>query len=258
MSALYLVRLPVDLAALGRWSAERGLGWAVRRGHGGRTAEGYDEGAALHHFLGEAFGGAVLQPFRLLVAPRGQSARVYAYAATDSAGLRATAEAALLPEMTVVLDLAGLESRPMPTEWPQGRRLGFDLRLRPVVRLGDALGAHRKGAEIDAFLAEALRHPAGDMERLGRTREAVYCDWLAGRLGEAAALQTVRLVRFQRLRTARRGVLSEGPDAVLQGTLVVRSPDLFTDILRRGVGRHRAYGYGMLLLRPPGTRVPRC
>jgi CRISPR system Cascade subunit CasE len=258
VSALHLVRLPVDLAALGRWSAERGLGWAARRGRGGRAAEGYDEGAALHHLLGEAFGSAALQPFRLLVAPVGGSARVYGYAATDAAALRATAHAGLAPEMVGVLDLAGLASCPMPAAWAAGRRLGFDLRLRPVVRLGAGLGDHRKGAEVDAFLAEALRRPPGEMERSGRTREAVYRDWLARRLDEAAALEDARLIRFQRVRAARKGALSEGPDAVLQGTLSVRCADAFADILRRGVGRHRAYGYGMLLLRPPSAKVPRC
>ena len=43
---------------------------------------------------------------------------------------------------------------------------------------------------------------------------------------------------------------SEGPDAVIQGTLTVAEPGEFTDLVAHGVGRHRAYGYGMLLLRP--------
>jgi len=33
-----------------------------------------------------------------------------------------------------------------------------------------------------------------------------------------------------------------------------RSVDLCPSLLARGVGRHRGYGYGMLLLRPPQRR----
>lgn len=249
--SLHLVRLPLDLDALGHWSAERGFGWARK----GRT-EGYDEGAALHHLLTEAFGAGAAQPFRLLVAPGG-AARVYAYAREPASVLVETARAALLPEAARVLDLGVLDARPMPEGWRVGQRLGFDLRLRPVVRLASDRAGHRKGREMDAFLAEALGRPDGEMERRGRTREAVYADWLAGRLDGVATLEMTRLVRFQRTRAVREGTLGEGPDAVLQGTLEVRDPQTFTDRLARGVGRHKAYGYGMLLLRPPGARTPR-
>ena len=34
------------------------------------------------------------------------------------------------------------------------------------------------------------------------------------------------------------------------GDIVVKDPIRFSDLLRKGVGRHKSYGYGMLLLRP--------
>ena len=43
---------------------------------------------------------------------------------------------------------------------------------------------------------------------------------------------------------------SEGPDAVMRGVLTITDPDAFSSLLASGIGRHRAYGYGMLLLRP--------
>ena len=46
--------------------------------------------------------------------------------------------------------------------------------------------------------------------------------------------------------------VSRGPTAVLQATLVVKESEEFERRVVKGVGRHRAYGYGMLLLRPPG------
>ncbi|RMD90667.1 MAG: type I-E CRISPR-associated protein Cas6/Cse3/CasE [Alphaproteobacteria bacterium] len=250
---LWLIRLGIDTAALGRWSAERGVGWSGRH---------YDEGAALHHLLGECFGAAALQPFRLMALPRGRKANLYAYAREPAESLRAAAEAAMLPETTGVLDLSSLEGKAMPAGWRQGQRLGFDLRLRPVVQLASPLGRHGKGDECDAFLAEALRRHGDDREGMkhsGRTREAVYRDWLAARLAPSAALESdARLVRFSRRRVVRGGRSVEGPDAVMQGTLSVRNPEAFSEMLERGVGRHRAYGCGMLLLRPPGRLAPRC
>ena len=76
-----------------------------------------------------------------------------------------------------------------------------------------------------------------------------------------ARLEEVRLVRFtQRERlfrqtqgAERKGARLERPDAVFRGTLVVEDAVGFRRLLERGVGRHRAFGFGMLLLRPAGT-----
>lgn len=239
---LHLVELPVSLRALNLWAGGRGIG--------------ADEGTTLHHLLGEAFGPAVLQPFRLMVAPRAQSGTLYSYAAADADTLRKQARASLTPALAAVVSLDRLRSLPRPASvWTAGQRLGFDLRLRPVVRLAsDLVGADdsgtpvslRKGAEVDAFLAAVLRDRQVQ-------REGVYLDWLAARLGPAAKLDLAasRLASFQRTRVQRDGRRIEGPDAVVHGTLTVTDPAAFADLLARGVGRHRSYGYGMLLLRPP-------
>ena len=91
----------------------------------------------------------------------------------------------------------------------------------------------------------------------GRTRETVYLDWLAEKLGTAAELDrpATRLARFQRVRISRGAAGPEGPDATFHGAVIVDNPEHFTALLKRGVGRHRAYGYGMLLLRPPRDRT---
>ena len=103
---------------------------------------------------------------------------------------------------------------------------------------------------MDAFLAETLRNDHA------RTREEVYLDWLAKRLSPAADLdrETSRLHKFQRRVVVRGGKRIDGPDATILGTLTVQDPQAFADCLARGIGRHRAYGYGMLLLRPPQRR----
>ena len=41
-------------------------------------------------------------------------------------------------------------------------------------------------------------------------------------------------------------------DEMSDGTLTIDNPAAFARLLARGVGRHTTYGYGMLMLRPPG------
>lgn len=242
--SLHLIELPLSLRALHVWAGQRKLG------------RGFDEGLALHHLLGEAFGPAALQPFRLLVAPRAQTGTLYAHASRDAEALRAQAIPGLTPAVAQVVELERLRSLPRPAgTWQTGQRLGFDLRCRPVVRLASPLHGTTgtgeavslgKGAEVDAFLAQALRGEEAD-------REQVYLDWLTDRLGPAASLdrEHSRLARFQRTRIQRGGRGLEGPDAIVHGTLTIGDPVRFAELLARGVGRHRSYGYGMLLLRPP-------
>lgn len=251
MTSLHLIQVPLDLRPLHEWAAIRGL---PSRG-------GLDEGLALHHLLSETFGKGVLQPFRLMIARGARKGSLYAYASNDAATLREAAAHIAAPEIAAVLDLERLCSTPRPPiAWSAGQRLGFDLRLRPVVRLARALdaaqGSFGKGAEVDAFVVEAIRHhpqTREGMKEAARPREAVYLDWLTDRLGGAAELDrgATRLARFQRTRVHRGGKTREGPDAIFHGTLTITDPAAFADRLARGVGRHRAYGYGMLLLRPP-------
>lgn len=257
MTAFHLVRAPVDTGRLARWASERG--WA-----GSKDAV-YDEGCALHHLVTEVWGPGVLSCFRFLVPPRRRAGNLYAYSAMDAEALRAAADVQALPEHLKVLRLEGLESKLMPADWRAGQRLGFDLRARPIRRLRRDLNGPRErvraGREVDAFLVEALRgHPEAPdgMSNEGRTRQEVYLDWLAERLTPTATLDrsATRLVRFRRQRVARENHDSEGPDATVHGVLVVADPTAFSALLMRGVGRHRAYGYGMLLLRPPGRPVP--
>lgn len=257
MKPMFLIRVPVAMDKLARCAGERG--WLRHRGH----VAGFDEGRALHHLLDETFGPGLLRPFRLLVAGRKTVGNLYAYCESDGESLREGGRVHALPEHLGVLRLDRLEGKAMPSAWTEGRRLGFDLRVRPVRRLRndltDGKTAFRKGAELDAFRVEALRRYPGDQEGrgpAGQTREAIYLDWLAERLEPAAGLDrdATRLVRFQRVRVSRGSVGPEGPDATFHGVLAVKDPERFAVLLAKGVGRHRAYGYGMLLLRPAPRR----
>ncbi|HEY0276048.1 MAG TPA: type I-E CRISPR-associated protein Cas6/Cse3/CasE, partial [Paenirhodobacter sp.] len=54
--------------------------------------------------------------------------------------------------------------------------------------------------------------------------------------------------------TKTRNVLRQHPDIDVTGTLIVRDPALFRASVARGIGRHRAFGFGMLLLKPSTGR----
>ncbi len=256
MTELHLIRVPVETGKLARWAVERG--WSRSK------STSYDEGRALHHLVTEIWGQGTLCCFRMLVPPRRQLGNLYAYSKTQAAALHDTACTHALPEHLEVVDVEKLAGKIMPSSWNEGQRLGFDLRVRPVRRLGsdlDGPGATiRAGSEIDAFLLEALRKfpdSRDGMSKNGRSREEVYFDWLTDRLAPTATLDRTasRLVKFQRLRAARKKHDPEGPDATVHGILTVTNPTDFHALLARGLGRHKAYGYGMLLLRPPGLRM---
>ena len=257
--AVYLIHAPLDMRAFNRWAGQRGL---IRRG-------AFDPGFALHILLSAMFGKRALQPFRLFWSERRRSASLYAYSDTGHAALQEMAATVVPPDCLMSLNPAALRSKPMPSTFAVGRRLGFDLRVRPIRRLKrdlhdtQARGTTPIGREVDAFrLAVVRQFPDGWRDRGGTaqqgvSRESIYTSWLAERLTGAANLEECRLTSFIRSRTVRGdGRGPEGPDATLQGVVTVREPEAFAGCLRYGVGRHPAYGYGMMLLRPPNRQAP--
>lgn len=257
-----MVYLPIDWTAFCRWAGHRSL---LRPGV-------FDEGYALHVLLSAVFGKSVLKPYRVVRATRASIASLYAYSTADREWLRSTAGEVAPPDCLGVLGLADLATKVMPARFRKGQRLGFDVRIRPIRRLGQDLRDSqsgrllRKGSELDSFRLELLnRSPDGwraansETRRDGVSRQSVYGGWLAERLAGTACIDTegCRLVDFRRSRAWRgKGRGSEGPDATLQGDLVVEDPDGFAQKVRYGVGRHRAYGYGMLIVRPPSPQRP--
>lgn len=254
--ALHLLHTQPDVRLLAAW---------VARHHARHERQPSDLGDALHGLLRAAFGEAAPQPFRYLDERQG----LLAYTALDADAMRMqVAQAGLTNELavqTLGLDATaqhgGYRLRPFPTQWPQGQVLGFEVRLRPTVRAA-------KG-ERDAFL-----HAVEQANGAPLQREAVYVQWLrehlAPREGAARAawqgavdlLDDVHLAGFQRQQVVRRpqaeghearhGRVIDGPDALLKGHLRVRDSAAFAQLLARGVGRHRAFGFGMLLLSRAG------
>ncbi len=234
---LQMIRAEVQLRELQRWMGSRRLD---------------DHDHAVHCLLVESFGDLAPKPFRLISPRSGALGVLYGYGRSTAAVLREQAEICADPLQARVIPVAGIDSKPMPVQRHSGRRLGFEVRVRPVVRQGRH-GSDQVGGERDAFQVETMRHPSRAMPR---DREAVYVDWLSDELDRRGGVvldrKRTQLISFRRVRSQyqQRGQRSEGPDAIMRGSLTITEPEPFVSLLARGIGRHRAYGYGMLLLRP--------
>jgi CRISPR system Cascade subunit CasE len=237
---LHMIKLVPDVPQLIRWADRQRLL--------DRTHED-DLGYALHTVLLAAFGDLAPRSFAL-VTERVRSPELLGYTAHDADALRDHALSFADPQIPSMIGLPSLAGKPMPSDFAIGRRLGFTLRARPTIRT-DRDGDRTRVAERDAYREQPLG-AADD----GPTRGEVYQTWLTTRLtAGGAAVERLMLERFCRSFALRRDKTRrlravEGPDASFSGVLVVAEPEKFAGLLAHGVGRHAAFGYGMLLLRP--------
>lgn len=270
---LHIVRLVLDRRELYRIAARH------------RLPRNVDEGYLLHAGLAQLFASSshpAKVPFHTFTvddtyAPardRQEWVFLLAYADLD--------EGALLERMGPVRQGLVRQCAAKPVEgFPAGARVGFRARVCPTVRTRHP-GDHGprtdkkgkpKSREVDAWLAHRFSswqpEPPCDesfvLERRTKEwaeREQVYGEWLKRELqrrGAADLNEGTRLTRFRLEVVHRRGEsryprasAPRRPNAVLEGTLTVRDEETFRALLRRGLGRHRAFGFGMLLLRRIG------
>ena len=259
----HLVYFPLSLRKFNRWVANRDL---IRNNV-------FDRGYALHVFLSGIFGKSILQPFRVFATRDGHTASIYAYSEKDSKSLQEVAYEVATPDSLTVIDLDDILSKHMRFEFPQNQTLGFDIRVRPVRRLKRELNDNLsnkvfvKGSEIDVFLWNAIRHyphysksEGSNAIKAGNSRSNIYVDWLVERFRGSVEIDSnqCRLSSYERSRIWRGNAVGlDGPDAVLHGSLIVKHPETFATFVRKGIGRHKAYGYGMILLRPPSSPIHR-
>lgn len=240
-ATLTLLQTRPDLTLLAQWARATG-----------QSALRDDLGYALHAAARAALGELAPKPFALVQRPQQQPMLVGYTATAPEALSRAAAFSAADPLAAQALGLAQLQCRALPEDWRVGERLRFEVRTAPVVRSRAQAGGGYP--EIDA-----AHHPSFGGE--GVDREAAYAAWLARELARDGAAELLscelhahRLADIARrasrdggLRQTRRCLL---PDVSLRGVLEVRDGAFFHRLLARGVGRHRAFGFGCLLLSP--------
>lgn len=235
-----------------------------------------DTNYLVHCALGELFGDEAPKPFFVDDDPRpvdetGERDRficVLGYTTADPDALREDAKLCPNPTIHAMCDWDRYAGKDMPMSLAAGRRIGFDLRCCPVVRKGSAGEGHnaegkrrtwRAGQELDAFLSVAWEAgPDADIDR-----ETAYVDWLKHQLDVrgGATVESAGVERFSIERMTRRtqpdvnGERSDQtlkrPDVTLRGVLEVTDTDGFNQLLQRGIGRHKSFGFGMLKIRRP-------
>lgn len=199
-----------------------------------------DLGYISHAWLKALFQERAPKPYRLI---HGATLKLLGYSTDTGPDLLDQARTFANPLALGVTRIEELQhAKPMPNEWRSGRRLGFEVLACPTSR--------KAGHEKDLYRHRMERLTAGEQ---APSRESLYREWLEKQISYAAHLEAATLEKFRFVSHYRRGMKPkklERPQALLKGVLTVAESDAFNHLLARGIGRHRAFGYGMLLLKP--------
>jgi CRISPR-associated protein Cas6/Cse3/CasE subtype I-E len=165
---------------------------------------------------------------------RDGTATIFGYTSHDEAGLRERASMALPGIQQAVAVVA---TAPLPA-FCVDQALRFSVRLVPTIRQTG------KG-EVDAFLWEVRQRP-DDLH----DRSEVYSRYLHKRLGGAQVdgitLDGFRLAPMVRRHAQKGWAQRTFPVAEMSGTLTVTDPIAFTQTLVAGIGRQKAFGFGLV------------
>jgi CRISPR system Cascade subunit CasE len=252
LAPYFLIRVSVDRAAMIRFARAMCI-----------PGEDADQGYVVHAVLAATFDhGAerdtriAPKPFRIAGQKGGESndLDVLGYANVDHPTLLERAHQCPNRLAAGVLDLERMTSTRIPSTLARGMRAGFSVHACPVRRV--KLSGQRR-TEVDIALASAPT-PAG----AGGARNANegYCDWLRRGVekGEAAHLLTARVASSCQKKCVRRTGQAgwhhmQLPEVHFTGTLEVRDGEAFAQRVRSGIGRHRSFGFGLLLLEEHDT-----
>lgn len=271
--SLYLIRLELPLRGIMALARRRRL-----------PQHEFDEGQAVHCALGELFRDYAPRPFAL-PNERSRSRKqgcldIHAYSSVSKSDLLQRVDAFGDIELHEQFDRSSLKERTLPERFPEV--VGFSVRLCPIVRMSrdvrldvslpgregsirierKSRNKKRRGCEVDAFEAACIRsHREGLGAIDSAQRGEIYLDWfreLASRIDgievETARLQAQRWTHLWRRDHAAKRTSRKlcRPDVVVTGRLRISDQSQLRERLRRGIGRHKAFGFGMLLLRPAG------
>ncbi len=231
---LYMVELELDLEAIYRFLQSQNLNRSTDE----------DLGYGLHAWISATFGSQAIKPFRLFSGDKRRIPRLIGYTSLTRLELLQYAQEFASPLALSVCNLeSDLRSKLMPASWESGRVLGFRVIACPISR--------KDGVEKDVFLRAIDQSPQTD----SLNREQIYSEWLHRQLNSAVSHVSTQLEAFQLVSHLRKGI-SKKPSRLIRprveftGTLKVGDSETFSKILARGIGRHRSFGYGMLLLSP--------
>ena len=226
---LFLVQANVDITAATRHVGQFASHSAVR-----------DPDYLIKTILTDALSGPTIRPWALR-GRRGRQATIVGYSKEAPEAINRRLTMALPSAKEAISEVMGYALPGLS----KGDRLRFAVRLCPTIR------STRRG-ETDAFLIAA--DEAGDGPTV--IRDDVYADYLRQRLN-GADIDYVRMTGFRLNKMIRKTTKSGTgftnrtfPEARLEGELTVTDPESLQDILGKGLGRQRGFGFGMVQLEP--------
>lgn len=143
-----------------------------------------------------------------------------------------------------------MKSMRLPDYYAENTQIRFSAQCCPVRRSSKT----GKSVEKDAYLCE-LEHSERE-KRKPMTRHECYLEWLSKRMVNTGATLVEYDIRDFLLSTpSRRGgkdhsgspfIIGDRPRVEFYGVLSVEDPVKFSASLMAGIGRHKAFGYGMI------------
>jgi CRISPR system Cascade subunit CasE len=215
-----LAQINIDPKRLGNWAGRRGF---------------TNEDTVSHAFVTALFGRKTFQPFRYRELTE-TSGVLNGYTTATAEELGDMIAMAADPEVTNIISGAP-QTRAIYIPKPD-QLIGIEVKVVPSVRSG------QKRIEKDSFVNDLNLGVSND-------RELSYANWMARRLEPASEMRFVRLARHATYTTLRKKNKITVTSAVMQATVCVKDPDAFGALMVNGIGRHKAYGFGMINLTPP-------
>ncbi|RMG37857.1 MAG: type I-E CRISPR-associated protein Cas6/Cse3/CasE [Methanobacteriota archaeon] len=231
---IHMIDIHPDWNLLMRWASNNGLFFSEQKNC-------MDSGYVIHAWMKAMFNDRAPFVFRELRSRSGL--RILGYSNHDRKSMMEYAEMFATPETYSVLDKDSIYSKAMPSFTG---RIGFDCLAAPVVRKAD-------GREIDVW--EFSRKNGEE-----KSRQEVYAEWLIKHFNvDGAHISGIGITSRKTVKRMRK-TQSNGveprkiewitvPDVEFTGNMHIETPDAFEKVLK-GIGRHKAFGYGMVLVRP--------
>jgi CRISPR system Cascade subunit CasE len=248
---MHLIKLAIPKPTLAEFASSRSLS--------ARLTTDY----LVHSVLSETFS-ETPRPF--VAEDKGRLLRVlfysdYPYSKSNETDLQDRAQFGASPEAYEAISWDQGAGKPIPDSVPEGMDLKFETKASPVVeKASSGKGKNvdgeprtwEEGDELDVFLSRQWK------SEKELSRFAVYKDWLSGRIeGHGASVESIAVEGFnlkemtRRTRGGDRKVTAfKRPVATMSGKAKVTGPVEFGNLLRKGVGKHKSFGYGFLKIRP--------
>jgi len=148
-------------------------------------------------------------------------------------------------------NLFKLDHKPFAPVLSAGDELGFSLRANPTVAIGGNKDAKIRGRRADVVM-NAIKDVAGDARAEARTLavQAAGAAWLEKQGAKHGfKIERVMADRYNVLSPPHRRESMRIASLDFDGFLRVTDPDVFTAMLTAGLGRAKAYGCGLMLIR---------